>query len=263
MLTSSRILAVSLLAALASARPTTLSELTQDQHPHTIRQATATVYNECSTPNTVAITFDDGPYKYNTDIVSTLEKYNAKATFFVNGDNWECIYSEENETRLKKAFDAGHQIASHTWAHRDLTTLNHDEVKSEMTRLDDALKKIIGVKPAFVRPPYGNYNELVREVAKENGQSIVIWDFDSGDSSGSSAEESKAAYDEVARKHPSTILALNHETYKTTAQEVLPYALQKLAAAGYRFVTVAECLGGLEPYHGTPSPTARDDSWTC
>lgn len=32
---------------------------------------------------------DDGPYIYNTQIVNTLKQYNAKATFFVNGNNCE------------------------------------------------------------------------------------------------------------------------------------------------------------------------------
>lgn len=130
-----------------------------------------------------------------------------------------------------------------------------------MTRLDDALIKILGVKPAFVRPPYGNYNELSRQVAQENGQSIVIWDFDSRDSTGASAEESKAAYDDVARKNPSTILTLNHETYETTAEEVLPYALHVLKEKGYRFVTVAECLGGHDPYITRTVPSERDVSF--
>ncbi|KAG8892169.1 Carbohydrate esterase 4 protein, partial [Tulasnella sp. 408] len=257
MLTTSRILALSLLATLASAHPTPSPELTHDQNSNTIRQAMATVYNKCSTPNTVAITFDDGPYVYNSEIVLNLAKYNAKATFFVNGNNWGCIYSRENEERLKAAFAAGHQIASHTWRHADLATLDYAEVKSEMTRLDDALVKILGVKPAFVRPPYGSYNDLCRQVAEENSQSIVQWDCDSDDSAGASVSQIEDAYQDIAQRHPSTILTLNHETYETTVQ-ALNNALKTLTGAGYRLVTVAECLGGLDPYASRTAPAVRD-----
>ncbi|KIO23652.1 carbohydrate esterase family 4 protein [Tulasnella calospora MUT 4182] len=264
MFTTSRILAVSLLATLASALPTTLPKLSKDQALKMVRQATGgAVYTSCSVPNTVAITFDDGPYTYNTDIVNTLGQYNAKATFFVNGNNYQCIYTPENEQRLKTAFAADHQIASHTWAHLDWTTLSNDQLLSEMTRTDDALTKILGVKPAFVRPPYGSYNAGSQEVAASNGQSIVIWDFDSGDSVGESEQQSETDYQNIANQQPSSILTLNHETYETTAHEVLPFALNALQAKGYQFVTVAECLGGMAPYLEQGEPQARDDSWTC
>jgi peptidoglycan/xylan/chitin deacetylase (PgdA/CDA1 family) len=124
-----------------------------------------------------------------------------------------CIYDDEDVKRVKFAYNQGHMVASHTWAHKDLTTLSSKDINSEMSRVEDALDRIIGVRPAFTRPPYGNYNDLVRKVAKARGQKLVTWDFDSGDSTGSTPARSKAAYDTVAKQHPSTILALNHETY--------------------------------------------------
>jgi peptidoglycan/xylan/chitin deacetylase (PgdA/CDA1 family) len=104
-------------------------------------------------------------------------------------------------------------VASHTWAHKDLSKLSLTQITSEMSRVDQALQRIIGVTPAFVRPPYGSYNNLVRQAAASRGQKLVIWDFDSGDSTGSTAAQSNAAYDKLANKHPKTILALNHEVY--------------------------------------------------
>ena len=116
--------------------------------------------------------------------------------------------------RVKFAYGKGHMVASHTWAHKDLTTLSEDDINSEMGRVEEALERIIGVKVAFTRPPYSNYNNLVRQVAHSRGQTLVNWDFDSGDSTGSTPEQSKGAYDMLANlQHPSTILALNHETY--------------------------------------------------
>ncbi|KAG8915705.1 Carbohydrate esterase 4 protein [Tulasnella sp. 408] len=271
MFATSRVLAFSLLATLASALPANitarapeLGDLTEDEALSLVERATlAPVYSKCTTPNTVAITFDDGPYIYNTDIVNTLKQYNAKGTFFVNGNNYECIYSTANEQRLKTAYNEGHQIASHTWGHLDWTTLSKDQLRSEMARTDTALTKILGVKPTFVRPPYGNYNAASREVAAENGQDIVIWDFDSGDSVGKSAQQSKDEYRKVADQTPSTILTLNHETYESTAKDVLYYALKVLQAKHYNFVTVAECLGGKNPYLTKTTPGKRDSTWKC
>jgi len=220
----------------------------------------AQVITSCTKPNNVALTFDDGPYTYLEKISDALVAAGAKGTFFWNGNNYGCIYSADNVKRIKYAYNAGHQVASHTWAHKHLKDLNHDQIDSEMSRVDQALERILGVTPAFMRPPYGEYNDLVSQVAYERGQKIVIWDFDSGDSTGSTAAQSNAAYDKIANDHPSTILALNHEVYETTASTVIPHAISVLKNKGYNLVTVAECMG-MEPYQKVTTP--QTGTWTC
>ena len=133
-----------------------------------------------------------------------------------------CIYDEINVKRVKYAYGKGHMVASHTWDHKDLTTLTFDQIHDEFYRVELALERLLGVKPAFLRPPYGNYNNLVRQVAYERGQKLVTWDFDSGDSTGSTPAQSDSAYDALIKKHPSTILALNHEVYGTFSSFLLP-----------------------------------------
>ncbi|KAF4594305.1 Carbohydrate esterase 4 protein [Pleurotus pulmonarius] len=226
------------------------------------KRALAQVYSKCTVPNTVALTFDDGPYVWLYDISKALIAAGGKGTFFFNGNNYGCIYDDANIKRVKYAYDKGHQVASHTWGHENLATLTWDQIHDEMWRVELALQRICGVQPAFMRPPFGSYNDLVREASAVRGQHIAIWDFDSGDSLGVSAQESKDRYDTIVSEHPSTILALNHETIVTTSQDVIPHAIQKLKAAGYNLVTLAECLGQ-EPYQWVGAPQVKDASWTC
>lgn len=40
-----------------------------------------------------------------------------------------------------------------------------------MWLIEQALERIVGLSPAMMRPPYGNYNDLVRQVAAERNQS--------------------------------------------------------------------------------------------
>jgi len=221
-----------------------------------------TVYSSCTVPNTVALTFDDGPYIYLNDVVDTLNAAGARGTFFFNGNNYDCIYNTDAMARVKYAYDQGHMVGSHTWSHTDLTTLNSDQINSEMFRVEQAVQRITGALVAVMRPPYGSYNQQVVDIAGSRGQDVAIWDFDSGDSTGSTPEQSEAAYDAIIAQQPSTILTLNHETYETTAHQVLPYAIQKLQAAGYTLVTLAECLG-LSPYQSVGAPGTPDSSWTC
>ncbi|KAG8913183.1 Ubiquitin-conjugating enzyme E2 4 [Tulasnella sp. 417] len=109
-------------------------------------------------------------------------------------------------------------------------------------------RMIIGITPHLT----------IIDHARANGQSIVIWDFDSGDSAGASVEQMETTYQNTINKGPSSILTLNHKTYDSTAHEALPFALSAPQAKGYQFVTVAECLGGLEPYAAVTEPAVRD-----
>ncbi|TFK17755.1 glycoside hydrolase/deacetylase [Coprinopsis marcescibilis] len=227
------------------------------------RRAPAQVFTSCSVPNTVALTFDDGPYIYLNDVVDTLNREGVKGTFFFNGNNFACIYGEDLVEAVKNAHTSGHEIGSHTWGHKRLTNLTFDEVHDEMFRVELALERILGVVPALMRPPFGEFNDLVLEASGIRGQTIVNWDFDSEDGKSATVDAQKALYDAVVALRPPSILSLQHEVHETSVTEVLPYAIQKLKEAGYDFVTVSECLGGIEPYQRVGEPSARDENWQC
>ena len=104
---------------------------------------------------------------------------------------------------------------------------------------------------------------------------MALWDFDSGDADGTPADQSKNMYSDTANQHPSTLLALNHETQASTAYalisdsklwagthrsspltnrfDVLPFAINVLQQAGYDLVTLAECVGQ-NPYQWVSNP---------
>lgn len=222
----------------------------------------AALITSCTVPGTVALTFDDGPFTYLQTVVDTLKAAGAVGTFFFNGNNYECIYSADNIKRVQYAYSNGHQVCSHTWAHLDLATLTQANITSEMARTDQAIQRILGVVPAFFRPPFGSYNDLVLTVAGSRGQTAVTWDLDSGDSSNFTVAQTNAVYDAVVLKKPSTILALNHEVYLTTANSTLPYALGVLKKAGYKMVSVADCLGQ-KPYLSIGPPGIPAADWIC
>jgi len=222
----------------------------------------ARVITSCIKPNTAALTFDDGPWVYLYDVSKALVAANATGTFFFSGNNYACIYDPDSVARVLYAHNQGHQIASHTWSHADLSTLTWDQIHDEMWRVEQAFEKIVGVCPAFMRPPYGSYNDLVLQASYIRGQVVATWDFDSGDSVGATPAQSEASYDQLISWHPNNVLALNHETIETTVHQVLPYAIRKLQAAGYRLVSLAECTG-LPAYQWTTTAGVRDSTWHC
>jgi len=178
----------------------------------------------------------------------------------VNGYNYDCVYDYADE--LIARYKAGHMIASHTWNHDDITSISSTKLKQQITLVETALLKILGIKPRYFRPPYGSYNDASLKLIESMGYQVVTWDFDSGDSDGASASQSIAAYKKLYPKYPAPHIALNHETYTTTVNTVMPSVVPALVKAGYKLVTVAKCLGG-NPYQVVQKPGKRDSTWTC
>ncbi|GAA5903139.1 chitin deacetylase [Sporobolomyces salmoneus] len=218
------------------------------------------VITTCRNEGQFALTFDDGPYNYGPEIEQVFADNDAQATFFVNGNNWECIYDQADD--LIERYNAGHLIGSHTWGHDDISSLSADELNDQLEYVEVALKKILGIKPRFFRPPYGSYSDEALQVLRNRGYVVVNWSFDSGDSSGKSPSSTIANYKKIAQNYPKPQIALNHETYKGTVEKVIPSIVPMLVNKGYKLVTVAECLG-VSPYQSTGKASRRDSSWTC
>ncbi|KDQ06975.1 carbohydrate esterase family 4 protein [Botryobasidium botryosum FD-172 SS1] len=229
------------------------------------RRQMANVMTACTVPKTAALTFDDGPFSWHNQIVDTLDAAGAKGTFFINGNNYGCIYSNDSVNRMQYSYSRGHQIASHTWDHAHLPTLDETRMEQQFNLSDVAFSKILGVVPTFMRPPYGEYNDLVQKVAADHNQNVIIWDVDSEDSMGATAEQSEQTYTNAVERGAASILTLNHETHESTAVEVLPFMIKLFKDKGYKLVTVAECLGykPQDMYQRRTKPGVRDDSWTC
>ncbi|KAF9551331.1 Carbohydrate esterase 4 protein [Mortierella hygrophila] len=198
---------------------------------------------KCTVPNTMAITFDDGPFNYTLDLVKLFNKKKAKATFFINGDNNGKI--TDYTAGVKQAYLDGHQIASHTWDHKDLATLSVSQINTEMSKLDTAIKKIIGVSPTYMRPPYGSINDRVTKTVGAK-YTIVIWNQDTNDwQHENNWEKSYKVYTDKIKKANGKAgdIILQHETIKLTAKELAPRAIDYAQSMGWKLVTVGECLG--------------------
>ena len=122
----------------------------------------------------IALTFDDGPSKKNTNkLLNALDCYHARVTFFVLGSR---VYSNRNT--IKRAYDMGNQIGSHTYSHTNLTKLNNDNVINEINNTNSAIRNVIGVNPTLLRPPYGSVNDRVNSLVNMN---IILWNVDTLD----------------------------------------------------------------------------------
>ena len=122
----------------------------------------------------VFLTFDDGPIPEVTPwVIDCLNSFDAKATFFVVG-NRIASYAKS----VKRANDLGCEIGSHTYSHKNLTKLNSNEMKSEIDKSNEEIKKITGKDISIVRPPEGAVNDTVKSSVK---YPLIMWSVDSDD----------------------------------------------------------------------------------
>ncbi|NBJ71192.1 MULTISPECIES: polysaccharide deacetylase family protein [Clostridia] len=196
----------------------------------------------------VALTFDDGPSPQGTPkILKTLEKFDAKATFFMLGSQVD-YYPD----LARKVVEEGHEIANHTNSHPNLSKMSDAIIKKELDYTNEKIKEVTGISPSLIRPPYGIYNDNVIKYAKENNQSTILWSVDSLDwknRNGSAIQ--KIVQNEIT---PGAIVLL-HDIHSTTA-DALPKLLKTLKQAGYQFITVSQLLdwkgkNGISLYYGS------------
>ena len=134
---------------------------------------------------------------------------------------------------LKTAYKQGNQIGSHTYNHLNLLNINNYQVMKEIKKTNEEIEKIIGIKPSLIRPPYGNTNKEIREMANMH---TIIWNIDTLDWKTRNAE--KIEKEILKNAHDGAIILL-HDIYEESIDGALS-AMEKLEKEGYAFVTIEE-----------------------
>jgi peptidoglycan-N-acetylglucosamine deacetylase len=120
----------------------------------------------------VALTFDDGPTSpYTGEILDALAREDAKATFFVLGEN-----AERQPELVRRMHDEGHAIGNHTWSHPHYGWIRGSRYwRNEIRRTSDWIQQITGQRPTLFRPPLGAKTILTLRAARALGHEVVMW----------------------------------------------------------------------------------------
>jgi len=184
------------------------------------------------TSKTIALTFDDGPHpEWSERLLEVLRENHVKATFFVVGkmvDRYPDLVREE--------VAEGHQIANHTYHHRNLSNLSDEEVEQEYRMCDESVYRVTGQHMKFCRPPGGQYDHDVIQSTEHIGLTTVLWTDDPGD-------YAKPGDDVIEKRLLNRIrngsIVLLHDGIEQTL-EILPKLIQTLRKRGFKFVTIDE-----------------------
>lgn len=177
----------------------------------------------------IALTFDDGPSTVTTPrLLDTLKNKNVKATFFVLGTK---ALAAPDLARREEA--EGHEVASHTPYHNQLTKLTAAQVQAEKAEMERIFTEVLGHLPPFTRPPYGSYNQTVQGVLN---QPLILWSIDPRDWADRNANTVCTRVVGAARNGA---IILVHDIHATTVDAV-PCIIDNLRSQGYEFLTISE-----------------------
>lgn len=196
---------------------------------------------DCRRAKCIALTFDAGPSAHTPQLLKVLKEKKVHATFFLLGKK----HIERYPDLVRRISDEGHEVAEHTWSHRRLTDLSTSEVREELSRAQNAVKRITGTAPTLMRPPQGRTNDEVSKICAEYGLAQVLWSATAKDyATNDSALIERRILDQASRDG----IILLHDLYKGTVPAV-PGIIDALRKKGYTFVTVPQLMAP-----GAPKP---------
>ena len=180
----------------------------------------------------IALTFDDGPGEYTSELLDCLEENNAHATFFMLGQNVE-LYPDD----VKRMLKLGCEIGNHSWDHKNMFELDIDSVVKQFNDADQALIDACGQASTVVRAPYGNANE---EIMNAVGKPFFMWSLDSLDWSYKDVDlDYKSIMEDNASVLKDGTIILMHDIHEPSvkaAERIIP----ELINMGFKLVTVSE-----------------------
>lgn len=182
----------------------------------------------------IALTFDDGQGLRTMELLNILEYYDARATFFMCGNNLsrkdinvDCI--------LKKMDKIGCEISNHTMNHMQLSILSAKNIKRQVEGVNQIIESHTGHGAASLRPPYGSGIHS-KKVINTVGLPMIYWSIDTLDWKTKSKKDTVKA---VLKKAGDGDIVLMHDIHTWSvdaAIEIIP----KLIKKGYQLVTVSE-----------------------
>lgn len=212
----------------------------------------------------VALTFDDGPHpKFTPLLLDVLKKHTASATFFMIGKN-----AEEHPELVRRAAEAGHVIANHSWDHPMFPMVSGGDRRRQMRRCANALEPF-GAK--IFRPPGGHQTLASRFDALRLGYEVVTWDVMAGDWLDHEYDSVRILHSLRAQIRPGSIVLLHDglwdpETDRVADRQPMIRAvdtlLEEYSSKDFQFLTLPDLFAHGQPIRKlsrwAPEPRALD-----
>lgn len=180
----------------------------------------------------IALTFDDGPNTTTTnDVLDVLEKYDAKASFFLIGTN----INEESAKSVKRAYDMGCEIDNHSKTHSNMGGMSADTIAEEISFVDEKVIEITGEPTKFFRPPFIDVSQTMYDAI----DIPFICGIDCKDFMENVTAQERSDYI-INNAEDGVIVLLHDAAGNSQTVEAIDTVIPALQEQGYEFVTLTE-----------------------
>ena len=186
----------------------------------------------------IALTFDLG-CSARRDAVEkmllSLDKRQVHCTWFVTG--W---FARQMPDLLGRIAERGDDLGNHTDTHPHCRSVSQARMSRELQAVE-ALLAPLGLamtEPNYFRPPFGEYNAAVTDVAGDLGYRTVMWSATTTDYD-RRTDPARATRSILRRASPGGII-LMHAT--DVSRHMLPEVLDGLAGEGYQVMPLRELI---------------------
>ena len=139
---------------------------------------------------------------------------------------------------VKKIYDDGHEIASHSNTHPHVNNLNYEENVQEIEKSNEKIERITGERTKIYRAPYGEYNNTVIKAAQDKGYFTIQWNLDTLDYTGITGEEMWKRLDGKIKEGD---IILSHNGTKHT-KDSLDMLIKNIKQKGFEVVKVSDLI---------------------
>lgn len=180
----------------------------------------------------IALTFDDGPIKNNTEtLLQLLAKRNVKASFFLIGKN-----IAGNENIVQQIHQSGHLIGCHSYIHSNtFPFFRLEKMKADIMQGKQEIARAIGVDTHYFRPPFGVTNPVIAKTVTQLKLQVIGWSVRTYDTN---VSDEKILLKRLYKAKEGDIVLL-HDWGKYTLQALSKF-IDAYQSKGFEFVRVDE-----------------------
>jgi peptidoglycan-N-acetylglucosamine deacetylase len=181
------------------------------------------------------LTFDAGPNLWMTPpVLAILRQHRVPATFFLLGR-----HVDQFPNMAWTIADAGHAIGSCSYAHPAPLLASRRRLAHDLIRAHRTILEITGIRPDFIRPPFGHHPPAIHAAARQLGCQLVTWQVDANDGEDSLRDDIRDRV--MAGVAPGVIIRfrngnpLDPYCHNSESIEALPLIISAARSAGYTF----------------------------
>ncbi|MFD1850656.1 polysaccharide deacetylase family sporulation protein PdaB [Oceanobacillus bengalensis] len=169
------------------------------------------------------------------DILEKLEQHQVQATFFVSGE-----WAERHPTILEKISEGEHELGMLGYRYKSYLDQEIDQVRKDLAYANEIFNKLGYEEMKLLRPPSGQFNEDVLELANQLNYNVIHWNVNTNDWENPGTD---AIVDTVMKDTTNGDIILMHasDSSKQTA-DALSTILPGLKNKGFQFVSMTELI---------------------